>query len=46
MPVGRMLDPGGSTDFAGASIGFADNTTNQDACQRSVIHLLYTANPR
>ncbi len=45
MPVGAMLSPGGSTPFAGASIGFFNKTTNQDACQYATVHLLYTANP-
>jgi LPXTG-motif cell wall-anchored protein len=45
MPVGRTLSPGGSSPFTGASIGFRNKTTNQDACQRAVIYLLYTANP-
>jgi hypothetical protein len=45
MPVGRTLDPGGSTPFAGASIGFNDKSTNQDACKGATIQLLYTANP-
>ena len=38
-------DPGGSTAFAGASIGFNDKSTNQDACKGATIPLLYTANP-
>ncbi len=45
MPVGRTLEPGGSTSFAGASIGLNDKLTNQDACKHAVVHLLYTANP-
>lgn len=45
MPVGRVLAPGGSTPFEGASIGFGDTATNQDACQNAAVHLLYTANP-
>jgi len=45
MPVGRTLDPGGSTPFSGASIGFSDKSTNQDACKGAAIKLLYTANP-
>jgi len=44
MPVGRNLGPGGSTGFAGASIGFDNKKTNQDACKGAAIHLLYTAN--
>ena len=45
MPVGRTLDPGGSIPFAGASIGFNDKSTNQDACKGATIQLGYTANP-
>ena len=46
MTVARTLEPGGSTAFAGASIGFDDEPRNQDACQNAIVHLLYTANPR
>ncbi len=45
MLVGRTITPGGSVPFAGAAIGLRNKITNQDACQRAVIHLLYTANP-
>jgi hypothetical protein len=45
MPVDRLLGPEGSAPFAGASIGFTNTSTNQDACQGAVVHLLYTANP-
>jgi hypothetical protein len=45
MTVGKTLGPGGSASFAGASIGFVDRPTDQDACQRATVHLLYTANP-
>ncbi len=45
MRVGRTLGPGGSTAFAGASIGFNDKVTNQDGCKGATVHLLYTANP-
>ena len=43
MPVGQLLAGGASTNFAGASIGFADKLTNQDACQGATVTLLYTA---
>lgn len=43
MPVGRVLAPGATTSFTGASIGFRATTHNQDACQGATIHLLYTA---
>ncbi|MFI8527282.1 hypothetical protein ACIGB8_22695 [Promicromonospora sukumoe] len=46
MPVDRMLGPdGGSAPFSGASIGFANKTINQDACQHATVHLRYAANP-
>jgi hypothetical protein len=45
MRVGRTLEPGGSTGFSGASIGFHNKLTNQDGCKGATIHLLYTANP-
>jgi hypothetical protein len=45
MPVGRSLQPGATTPFAGASVGFSNKTSNQDACQGATVHLRYTANP-
>ncbi len=45
MPVGQTLAPGGSTAFEGATIGFSNKSTNQDACKGATIELLYTANP-
>ena len=45
MRVGRTLEPGGTTGFAGASIGFNNKLTNQDGCKGATIRLLYTANP-
>jgi LPXTG-motif cell wall-anchored protein len=42
MPVDRSLDAGRTTPFAGASIGFSDKPTRQDACQNATVHLLYT----
>lgn len=45
MPVGRTLAPSASTTFSGAAIGFANKSSNQDACKDAVIHLLYTVNP-
>ena len=41
MPVGVALAGGASTTFAGASIGFVDKVTNQDACQGAIVRLLY-----
>ncbi|MCS5733502.1 hypothetical protein [Herbiconiux daphne] len=46
MPVGRTIEAGASIAFAGASIGFSDKTSVQDACQRAIVNLLYTVNPR
>jgi hypothetical protein len=45
MPVGQTLGPGGSTPFAGASIGFSNKVVNQDTCKGATVVLLYTANP-
>ena len=45
MRVNRTLGPGGSTTFAGSSIGFSNKSTNQDACKRATIHLRYTTVP-
>ena len=36
-------DPGGSTAFAGASIGFNDKSTNQDACKGAAVTVHYLA---
>lgn len=41
MDVGQMLQPGASADFTGATIGFANKSVNQDACQRAVVQLRY-----
>ena len=45
MPVGLTLPAGGSAAFQGASIGFNNKSTNQDACQGATVQLRYTANP-
>jgi hypothetical protein len=42
MVVGQSLIGGASTVFAGASIGFVDKPTNQDACQGATVGLLYS----
>ncbi len=43
MPVGRTVAAnGGSTAFSGASIGFNNTSTNQDACQGATVNLLYS----
>lgn len=41
MPVGRTLKPGESVAFSGASIGFNDKLTNQDACRGARVNLRY-----
>jgi hypothetical protein len=41
MPVDETVSPGDSFDFSGASIGFSDRATNQDACKGATIHLRY-----
>jgi hypothetical protein len=45
MTVGQTLGPGVSTTFAGASIGFSNKSSNQDACKRATIDLRYTTVP-
>jgi len=42
MDVNEALAGGASTTFAGASIGFVDKPSNQDACQGAAVRLLYT----
>ncbi|OLR91965.1 hypothetical protein [Actinokineospora bangkokensis] len=42
MPVDRELAPGGSVEFSGALIGFADKDTDQDGCQGARVVLRYT----
>lgn len=41
MPVGRLLPPGASTPFSGASIGFNNKSTNQNTCKKARINLRY-----
>jgi hypothetical protein len=41
MPVGQPLAAGASIAFSGASIGFVNRETNQDACQGATVTLLY-----
>ena len=36
-----VLEPGESAHFTGATIGFANKSVNQDACQRAVVQLRY-----
>ncbi|NOJ59856.1 hypothetical protein [Arthrobacter sp. 260] len=42
MAVGSMLHPGDSASFAGASLGFNDKPSNQDACEGATVHLRYS----
>lgn len=41
MPVGVTIEPGGSADVTGASIGFNNKSVNQDACQGATVELHY-----
>jgi hypothetical protein len=41
MPVNQTVDPAGSVDINGATIGFNDRATNQDACKGATVHLSY-----
>ncbi|RFA07880.1 hypothetical protein B7R54_00615 [Subtercola boreus] len=43
MPVGRTLAPEEAAGFSGASIGFSEKGTNQDACKSATLHLLYVS---
>jgi len=44
MPIGQALGPFASVDFSGASIGFKDAATNQDACKGATVNLLFVSN--
>jgi hypothetical protein len=44
MPIGETVAAGQSVEFGGASIGFSDRATNQDACKGATVHLRYDAN--
>jgi hypothetical protein len=41
MPVGVLLPPGASANFAGASIAFQNTSVNQDACKAATVTLHY-----
>jgi LPXTG-motif cell wall-anchored protein len=41
MPIDQTLDPAGSVDINGATIGFNDRARNQDACKGATVHLRY-----
>ncbi|MDF2444095.1 MAG: hypothetical protein JWR01_2298 [Subtercola sp.] len=43
MPVGRTLAPEEAAGFGGASIGFSDKGTNQDACKNATLQLRYVS---
>jgi hypothetical protein len=43
MPVGDLLAPGASANFAGASIAFRNTSVNQDACKSATVSLQYVA---
>jgi len=43
MPVGQVLAPGDSADFAGARIGFNTKAVNQDACKNALVSLRYVS---
>ncbi|RFA17322.1 hypothetical protein B7R21_00875 [Subtercola boreus] len=43
MPVGRTLEPEETAGFSGASIGFSEKGTNQDACKGAILHLTYVS---
>jgi hypothetical protein len=41
MAVAAILLPGAAVEFRGASVGFSNGATNQDACKRAIVHLAY-----
>jgi hypothetical protein len=41
MPVNQRVPPQGSVKFTGATIGFNDRSTNQDACKGATVRLTY-----
>jgi hypothetical protein len=41
MPVNETVPPAGSVEFGGATIGFNNRATNQDACKGATVHLAY-----
>jgi drug/metabolite transporter (DMT)-like permease len=41
MPVNETVPPAGSVEFGGATIGFNNRATNQDACKGATAHLAY-----
>ncbi|MCG8915007.1 hypothetical protein L6E12_04285 [Actinokineospora sp. PR83] len=43
MPIGKVLAPGETVPFSGASVGFRDKPTDQDACQGAHVDLRYTS---
>lgn len=43
MPVNETVLPDASLNIGGATIGFDDRATNQDACKGATVHLSYDA---
>jgi hypothetical protein len=41
MSVNRIMPPRGSVHFTGATIGFNNRATNQDACKGATVRLIY-----
>jgi hypothetical protein len=41
MPVNETVLPAESVEFGGATIGFDNRATNQDACKGATVHLAY-----
>lgn len=41
MTVDETVNAGGSVEFSGADIGFADRAANQDGCKGAIVHLRY-----
>jgi hypothetical protein len=41
MPVNQSVPPQGSVKFTGATIGFNDRSSNQDACKGATVRLTY-----
>lgn len=44
MTVAKDLTAGQSATFTGATLGFNDKTTNQDACKGATVNLAYSTN--
>ena len=44
MSVGSDVAAGASASFTGATLGFNDKLTNQDACKGATVNLAYVSN--